>query len=504
MRLNANIIYEDLKERFQLKLEGKPRDDVLFGRPEFIVDDHDDLRKDHLYLGFSNSLPKQPSNVSDVLLLCFGGKPPAAYSNVRCIRLVFENSSDVFAVLNSLTNLFDKYDAWDESLIDAIEDGRNLSYVVEVCEKIFENPLLIVNRHFRYIAYSDVINHDPRLEEYRPEIDGTISLDRFSRGTEYQPVNTTQKEPIHSQSNFDLLSRNLFDNSRYIGCVTIVYANGKNHVGHVQLVSHLAERLESHLKRHPDLRYSENEAFRKSILNLIEGYPVETSEWKRALESVTESSFVCIKARPKDSFHDMPADYLCIIFEKNIPNCVALMYSDAIVAVANVDLATIENGSFETEVRNVLLTASLSGGVSDPYSDIMETRAYYREASIALEKCDVNDSNGYCQLFSDHILSYMIEHCSGEFSYRMTYVHNLARVVSHDADVGSEYVKTLKTYLDNNMNIAQTSRELYIHRTTLLSRLKSIEKLMKLELADPDIRLRLALNLRMIQGITNS
>ena len=38
----------------------------------------------------------------------------------------------------------------------------------------------------------------------------------------------------------------------------------------------------------------------------------------------------------------------------------------------------------------------------------------------------------------------------------------------HDDSSGSDYMRTLRCYLDNHCNVVQTARELFIHRSTLL------------------------------------
>ena len=80
----------------------------------------------------------------------------------------------------------------------------------------------------------------------------------------------------------------------------------------------------------------------------------------------------------------------------------------------------------------------------------------------------------------------------------MTYVKGLQRVIDHDAHSQTDYVKTLRTYLDNNMNIAQTARDLFIHRTSLIARLERIASLLDIDLDNPNDRLQLAINLRML------
>lgn len=50
----------------------------------------------------------------------------------------------------------------------------------------------------------------------------------------------------------------------------------------------------------------------------------------------------------------------------------------------------------------------------------------------------------------------------------------------------TEYYRTLRVYLEENLNATQTARELYIHRSTLLYRLERIREILDSDLTDPD------------------
>ena len=59
---------------------------------------------------------------------------------------------------------------------------------------------------------------------------------------------------------------------------------------------------------------------------------------------------------------------------------------------------------------------------------------------------------------------------------------------------GPELLTTLRAFLDNNMNISEASRALYIHRNTLLYRMEKFHKLTGLDAArfDDGVCIRMA------------
>ena len=70
----------------------------------------------------------------------------------------------------------------------------------------------------------------------------------------------------------------------------------------------------------------------------------------------------------------------------------------------------------------------------------------------------------------------------------------------HDAAQHTEYMKTLRVYLDQNLNAMQTAKELFIHRSTFLYRLEKIKEILDSRLDDPDELVYLALSFRLLDN----
>ncbi len=93
----------------------------------------------------------------------------------------------------------------------------------------------------------------------------------------------------------------------------------------------------------------------------------------------------------------------------------------------------------------------------------------------------------------------MCECCTGEFSLNQMISPGLERLLAHDHSSQISYVDTLKIYLDNNMNLSKTAEKLFVHRTTLIERIKRIEALLDMDTEDPDERLYLLLLLKRLK-----
>ena len=64
----------------------------------------------------------------------------------------------------------------------------------------------------------------------------------------------------------------------------------------------------------------------------------------------------------------------------------------------------------------------------------------------------------------------------------------------------TEYMKTLRVYLEHNLNTVQSAKALFIHRSTFLYRLERIKSILETDLEDPDELFYLNLSFRLLEG----
>ena len=72
-------------------------------------------------------------------------------------------------------------------------------------------------------------------------------------------------------------------------------------------------------------------------------------------------------------------------------------------------------------------------------------------------------------------------------------------LLEYDARRHTHLIDTLRTLLDNHFAVQPTAEALYIHRNTLLKRLRRIESLLGMDLTDIDDMMELYLGLRALQ-----
>ena len=104
----------------------------------------------------------------------------------------------------------------------------------------------------------------------------------------------------------------------------------------------------------------------------------------------------------------------------------------------------------------------------------------FRQASAALRMSGICNSKGRVHTYREFMLIKMLEDLPAE--KRAEYLAGLLDGDARDILDDEEMINTAEEFLENNLNVSETSRTLYMHRNTLMYRLDKLERVTGLNL----------------------
>ncbi|MGX7420523.1 PucR family transcriptional regulator [Carnobacterium gallinarum] len=132
---------------------------------------------------------------------------------------------------------------------------------------------------------------------------------------------------------------------------------------------------------------------------------------------------------------------------------------------------------------------------------LLQTSKSYREAKKVIAFLKNHKKDQWIYHFNDFYFEAFLEDTISEETAQAFSHHYLDALISYDQENGTELVKTLNVYLNNHLNIAVTSRKLFIHRNTLLYRVEKIKTLTQLNMEQEENTLALRLALKLYKEI---
>ncbi|MBO0446127.1 PucR family transcriptional regulator ligand-binding domain-containing protein [Enterococcus ureilyticus] len=113
---------------------------------------------------------------------------------------------------------------------------------------------------------------------------------------------------------------------------------------------------------------------------------------------------------------------------------------------------------------------------------ILELSQSFEEAKKVIQLLEDDSKEEKIYFFNDFYFdSFLVDSISKDQGQKF-YTHYLNTLLTYDKENKTSFTPTLKAYLAHHLNIATTSRALFIHRNTLLYRIEKIKGLLPVEL----------------------
>lgn len=220
--------------------------------------------------------------------------------------------------------------------------------------------------------------------------------------------------------------------------------------------------------------------------DIIEGYQ-QRPFYNSILEAVPSWKIIWAKAKDADFVDEMRnhANTVC----NQHKNWWWVNYEEGLVILID---ATQEAGIAE-------LSEACAGfcvfSVSDSFDETTMTRKHLLLAQQALRFASIerNDSPViFVDQYKTHIAFLYAQHKSGLDIFENKIIN---KIKNYDKENSTSYMLTLRSYLHNNKNYNKMAKSLYLHKNTVLYRMKRIEELFHLDLSDIRVLTSLYLSL---------
>ncbi len=266
--------------------------------------------------------------------------------------------------------------------------------------------------------------------------------------------------------------------------VYIVFCEGADEVAS-GFVSFLGAHFLT-IKQYYDEKY-DRESFMKNVI-LDNVLPSDVLYRSRELKLPIEAERVVFLVRAHKNVENAPIDVLHSIFPDKTKDFVIRIddRDAAIVKEVKADIKMKEIVKMVQEMHDTINSEAMvkvSIGISTVVENVQDLARAYREARIALEVGKVFDTEkniiSYDNLGIGRLI-YQLPTTLCELFLNEVFKKESISVLD------GETIYTIQKFFENNLNVSETSRKLFVHRNTLVYRLDKIKKLTGLDLREFD------------------
>ena len=465
--------------------------------------------RDHwLYLADSADHLERLHTCREAALLWLGDGVPELPGGVRCLCChTGEPGSAVEIAQACLADLFSRYQQWEEDL-DRCVRNEDFQAMLDLSAPLFRATLSLFDSEYHWLGISG-----PEYGFY-PENNRQLPADFIQAVTEdkkeYQVRlhrNSFVAPDPNNYFNTQALCYNLFLQDLYWGRIVAMDHEEKREFlpGDYWIMNRLGQRMQMLLRQtRGDLRaplQGSVSGLCRLIPALLNGDEVYRERLEQAMISAgwraNEQCFVGHLILNLEQSPDSARAFYCRYVMQEMPQAVAAEVDEHILLLIPRSVYP-EISVFLSRFVIILRENNFRLGLSNVCHDLTLLPDYRRQAITAFTIGSRKRPHYWYHIFSDYVLDCLLQ-APGEIPTRYYCSDMIRSLAWYDQENDTEYVKTLDTYIRNQMNAVQTARELYIHHATMVFRLKRLKEIMSVDLKDMSQIMELYLSLRILE-----
>jgi hypothetical protein len=519
VKISADILNRELKERFSFAVFGGLEEELSLERPLFLRSGTD-LKDGQIYLADATMEAEKPQKAVRSALLCLprDGNLEAVDQYLGFFECIFA-FRDVFIldVYNAVQQIYSRFDEWDTELQDVLIRGSAVQSMLDCSDKIFNNPLILHDNFYRVVSFSKKYAEDFPLMSFMPqEQDGApIGLSEYD-------IYSTKRAALFptSMTGVRSLYVNIFQQNRLQYRLLVLEYSRKFYPSDSSLLEHLAERIQPVIADG-----SEDSAERMRLPGIIKKLLAGETTGALLLQEqlgkfnwLEDHTFMCMKVSvnsgaagnfPQPIIHDGIREIVpgACVFEHEGAAAVFINLSDpgenAPAGATDIfdGFSGKKTDRFSAALGAFLIEHGLKAGSSDQFSgqNFKDLKLYYKQAGIALDLGVRNAPLAHLYYFSAFVKHHILEASARELPASMLCAPELIKLRDYDQKHKTELLRTASHYLKNQLSHTQTSIELQIHRSTLMYRLDRIKDIGGFNIEDSDNQWYLLFSLKLLE-----
>lgn len=499
MKLCSSVIFEELSYNFNLK-----RNKDIFKDEEIIsplIYDNKIINKDYIYIITCENIDEFIDSGGNTAVCLGVPKQLNKYKDLDLI--IIENTINIYNIFNQLILIFNKYNQWESTINEFSYKDLNIQEIFTLSDFIFSDPMYLIDNDLNYIAYNKAYNNDKNINTESPSTIPLSIANNIKLEKDFN-TNTSSKDILIYKTSYDdsiNLCFNIKINEIYKAKLIYILNNENNLFSKKYLFNYFAKFLEKIYIHYNYQSYKSNYNLQlhflieelissnKNIDNFDIEFQLNKYGWK-----INNTYIVIFIKFINNSEINWFGSYFCHQLELKLRNSCAVNTSNGIVLLINKSVSQSSDENLHQELPYLLRDSLCKAGISNPFNSFTSLYSHYRQAEIALSIGEMINETFWCHNFKDYALHYMMLKSLGEFTPLQICHNDLLKLKDYDREKSTQYYKTLYTFIYYKYNTSHAANALFIHRTTLMSRLSKIFEISNIDLDDYNTRLYLMIS----------
>ncbi len=458
--------------------------------------------------------------LSASVFVCLCSSPDCA-ARTQCsdLSVVFMYATDKFAfIFNRLQNTFKRFETWEKSFHLSILKKATMQELIDLTEEFMTHPVIILDNSYRMLGSTrDMTEVGPSMKVI---IDRGYALPQelrsFRKRNVVADLDSLESPEINKyinslgETNYSIVHK-FVASGRIMGYSIAYHCLSHPTDGYLYLMEMLAEKFQLYFEQ---IRQNDN-YFAESYQTLLSGILGDSELTERQLRDQLghipdlslEGNFMLGQLQ-YNRINDMSYSFISWSLRNSMPHFMPFVYRDNFYILKD-NSRTKQHKNFITEEEETLFYKCFNHidfacGISKPFYSLMDLKtaaSQCREAiSIGISAINSTDASspvssadsssiahvGKNSMFyyEDIAFYHMMQQLRKVMPLEMVESSQYRLLRKYEEQHGGDLSKVFLKYILNGCSVTKTAADTYMHRNTILNKVRKATEIMECDFED--------------------
>lgn len=426
------------------------------------------------------------------------------FGNIPYIQVALENLEEIAEFMNDMQEIFDTADGWEKKIHDLMLEHAGMERLLQVTSEFLQNPLTVIGLDFTFVAEAGSKYLPPRARLYTDEGLNVEYVNALLQNETYREMADTHETVMFPAyiSGCRSMNRNLFVDEKATHRLILTECRVEITQGVICVLDILSEKLEF-LLAHEEEETDPDRDIEQIFVRVLSDRTADYMQISRELSELGwggNHEYMCLILQITYlNQQNLSTKAICRYIKKKLGDSVSFLYQDEIVVFFDLTRLGMNQEEVAGKLVYFIRDTYLKAGYSRVMTGHMNLRRQYVQAKTALDVGSRKKPYLWIHYFSQVAMTYILEQATRRLPGTMICHEGLLELKKHDEENQTQYMETLRAYLEQHLSATQAARELFIHRSTFLYRLDRIREILQSDLDDPEEVFYLELSFRLLE-----
>ena len=426
------------------------------------------------------------------------------FGNIPYIQVALENLEEIAEFMNDMQEIFDTADGWERKIHDLMLEHAGMERLLQVTSEFLQNPLTVIGLDFTFVAEAGSKYLPPRARLYTDEGLNVEYVNALLQNETYREMADTHETVMFPAyiSGCRSMNRNLFVDEKATHRLILTECRVEITQGVICVLDILSEKLEF-LLAHEEEETDPDQDIEQIFVRVLSDRTADYMQISRELSELGwggNHEYMCLILQITYlNQQNLSTKAICRYIKKKLGDSVSFLYQDEIVVFFDLTRLGMNQEEVAGKLVYFIRDTYLKAGYSRVMTGHMNLRRQYVQAKTALDVGSRKKPYLWIHYFSQVAMTYILEQATRRLPGTMICHEGLLELKKHDEENQTQYMETLRVYLEQHLSATQAARELFIHRSTFLYRLDRIREILQSDLDDPEEVFYLELSFRLLE-----